>query len=88
MFKEEVAAMRGRDAFTNFYTKLEQSREYFQKFPHLAVRHHVSAGVLFAWIAPVSPDGILEMMPAHLGRYPNRHHSVMPPVAYKDHQPP
>ena len=39
--KEEVATLRGRDAFPNFYERLEQAKEYHQKFPGLPVRHHV-----------------------------------------------
>jgi hypothetical protein len=40
--RDEVASMRGRDAFSSFYSKLGQSREYHQKFPDLVVQHHVS----------------------------------------------
>jgi hypothetical protein len=40
--KEEVATLRGREAFPNFYERLEQAKEYHQRFPNLPVKHHVS----------------------------------------------
>lgn len=39
--KEEVATLRGREAFPNFYERLEQAKEYHQRFPNLPVKHHV-----------------------------------------------
>lgn len=39
--KEEVAGMRGRDAFQSFYSKLQQATEYHQRFPDVPVRHQV-----------------------------------------------
>lgn len=42
--KEEVAGMRGRDAFQSFYSKLQQATEYHQRFPDVPVRHQVRHG--------------------------------------------
>lgn len=41
VMKDEVAAMRGRDAFDSFYKKLTQAKEYHQRHPDLPVKHQV-----------------------------------------------
>ena len=38
--KEEVASLRGREAFPTFYSRLEAAKEYHQKHPHLPIKHH------------------------------------------------
>jgi len=46
VLKEEVATLRGREAFPNFYERLEQAKEYHQRFPHLPVKHHVRCSIV------------------------------------------
>jgi hypothetical protein len=49
VMKDEVAAMRGRDAFDSFYKKLTQAKEYHQRHPDLPVKHQVGDMASHHW---------------------------------------
>ncbi|EKU22951.1 splicing factor 3A subunit 3 [Nannochloropsis gaditana CCMP526] len=38
--KEELATLRGRDAFPSFYARVDHAKEYHQKHPDVPVKHH------------------------------------------------